>query len=57
MSMCYLCNLCANKLDGDHLNTCVCLARYAEHRKLSIDYGKQDPKEVCKHFEPKVVGE
>lgn len=55
MSMCYLCDLCEKKLDGDHLNTCECLARCTEHRKTPIDWGAQDPKEVCKHFEPKVV--
>ena len=57
MSMCYLCDLCANKLNGDRPSTCECLARHTEHRKLAIDYGKDNPLETCKQFEPKEGGD
>ena len=57
MSMCYLCDLCANKLDVDYLNTCECMPFSREHRKKAIDYGRDDPNEICKHFELKEGGD
>ena len=53
MSMCYLCDLCTNKLDVDYLNTCECMPFSREHRKKTIDYGRDDPLEICEHFEPR----
>lgn len=47
----YLCDYCAEKLDGDHLNTCVCIPTFPhEHRKKTTD-GRRDPLSVCKHYE------
>ena len=59
MSMCYLCDLCANESHkafryGIDLLPCETGGR---RRKLPIDYGKQDPHEICKHFEPKEGGD
>ena len=54
MSKCYLCDLCAcrnrsNSTLNDNKRRC-----YIRDLKV-IDWGKQDPHEVCKMFEPKVV--
>lgn len=52
MSMCYLCDLCAcRNRSGSTLND---NKRRCYMRDLKvIDWGKQDPHEVCKMFEPK----
>ena len=53
MSMCYLCDLCANRfrLHTSKDNKLNCFL----HDLKVIDWGAQDPKEVCKHFALKVV--
>lgn len=54
MSMCYLCDMCAKRtLDIVSDEWCTALNRYLVLGKLVIDWGKQDPHEICKHFEPK----
>ena len=53
MSERYLCDLCANKLDGDHLNSCECLPFTGEHRKRAFEWGRDEPVEICRHFERK----
>lgn len=56
MAMCYLCDLCkqphfmSKTPYGAEL---VCEADISQFDKLVIDWGQQDPREVCKHFEPK----
>ena len=60
MSMCYLCDLCARwyfaprHRYGIDLLPCE---QGGQPRKLSIDYGRDDPKEICEHFEPKEGGD
>lgn len=57
----YLCDTCAKMLDGDHLNTCVCLPSFPrEHRKRAMHdhHGvggtrHGDPHDVCEHYERK----
>ena len=61
MSMCYLCDLCARKSDARHYSfyevRCD-LGHHIEFRHpLVIDYGRDDPKSICKHFERKDGGE
>lgn len=60
MSMCYLCDMCANfyewmdfGYDGPTNWQFECLTDISVHRKKTINYGRDDPKEICKHFEPK----
>ena len=61
MSDFYLCDTCAKKLDGDHLNTCICIASFPhEHRKhVMHDHngkgGKRydEPTDVCQSYRPK----
>ena len=56
MSMCYLCDLCACRNRSS--STLSDNKRRCHTRDLKvIDWGKQGPHEVCKAFEPKVVGE
>lgn len=58
MSNFYLCDVCALKMDGDHLNTCVCVPSFPrEHRKLvaADHHGRggaryDDPGEICPRF-------
>lgn len=57
MSMCYLCDLCKQPHEeyrSDHMS---CEKRWYRWKKLAIDYGKDDPKEICEHFEPKEGGD
>ena len=56
MSMCYLCDLCAQPHRIDSIFW-LDYSKCDESHPKNIDYGCDDPKEVCKHFEPKVVGE
>lgn len=57
--MCYLCDLCANlyrRLEYANYPMhfwCGETDRLVMNSKRVIDYGKDDPKEICKHFEPK----
>ena len=55
MSMCYLCQLCENNVEirlWDMSLIRVCdVTKRKEHR--SIDYGRDDPYEICPHFKPK----
>lgn len=55
MSMCYLCDMCAHSHnDGVFRLTTKCAALFnVRTNKRAIDYGKQDPREICVHFEPK----
>lgn len=56
--MCYLCDLCAQPhfiYEGS--GNLVCDKQITRLRKLPIDYGKQDPREICKHFERKEGGD
>lgn len=58
MAMCYLCDLCANKEadigERDCGVTVFCKCHIGGTKKLAIDYGRDDPKETCEHFERKV---
>ena len=59
MSMCYLCDLCwfARPKKGWLLKP-RCMAQnglYVENKP--IDYGRNDPKEICMYFEPKEGGD
>lgn len=56
MSMCYLCDLCRLKIK-DMANGVLCEPEWPYTTKKAIDYGKQDPHEICKHFEWKEGGE
>lgn len=60
MSMCYLCDLCA-VAEKDMFGGFRCHVQCAEHGniygKRAIDYGRDDPKAICKHFEPKEGGD
>ena len=55
MSMCYLCAMCKHRTevhgwDRSILWTC----RVTKRREaVAIDYGRDDPREICKHFERK----
>ena len=61
MSNYYLCDVCARKMDGDHVNTCICVPSFPrEHRKkVMFDHhgkgGKRydEPRDVCRDFEPR----
>lgn len=55
MSMCCLCDLCAHSYAcGVFLLMTKCAALLNVRRnKLPIDCGKDDPHEICEHFEPK----
>lgn len=53
MSMCYLCDLCKQPHEGYRNGHMSCEKRWYRWKKLAIDYGKDDPKEICEHFEPK----
>lgn len=59
MSMCYLCDLCAHSHDdGVFRLTTKCTALFSVHRnKLPINFGEQDPHEICGHFERKGGGD
>ena len=56
MSMCYLCDLCANWWTerrhrfGIDLLPCQ---RGGRQFKLPFDYGRDDPHEICEHFKRK----
>lgn len=52
MSMCYLCDLCRLKIK-DIASGVLCEPEWPYIPKLSIDYGRDDPKSICEHFEPK----
>ena len=53
MSKGYLCDECGCKLDGGFRNTCECLPHGGEHRKKAIEWGEDEPRDVCPAFEPK----
>lgn len=56
MSMCHLCDLCDWGIDGGWLRRDFpdSLCDYGiTYEKKPIDYGRDDPKEICKYFEPK----
>lgn len=58
MSMCYLCDLCAKYQRVPGFDICYGAAKkFGEKQKKAIDYGRDDPKTICKHFEPKECGE
>ena len=49
-----MCDYCAKKLDGDHLNTCICIPSYPrEHRKKVMHDGVERPTDVCEDYEPR----
>ena len=50
--MCYLCDMCAHFKTE---NAYPCRERFYRYTKVAIDYGKDDPKDRCQHFEPKAV--
>lgn len=55
MAMCYLCAMCRHrtevrKWDRSLVHVCAVTKRTDG---LAIDWGKQDPREICVHFEPK----
>lgn len=53
MAMCYLCDLCAcwdyAPLHRHGIDLLPCETG-GQPRKFAIDYGKQDPMEICRHF-------
>lgn len=53
MSMCYLCDLCACYWRSRSHSTLYDNKIRCSGRNLAIDYGRDDPHEACKHFEPK----
>lgn len=55
MSMCYLCDLCACYWRSRSHSTRYDNKIRCSGRNLVIDWGKQDPRETCKYFEPKGV--
>ena len=64
MSMCYLCDVCANyrgNVMGENIEYrrwIACHATPEVFQKLkAIDYGRQDPWKICKHFDPKEGGD
>lgn len=59
MSMCYLCDLCAKRGIAEFDDGSIICFRGGAYktRKLAIDWGKQDPREICVRFEPKEVSE
>lgn len=57
MAMCYLCDLCKQPHEGDERGFVSCRKRWYRWKKLAIDYGRDDPKEICEHFEPKEDGD
>lgn len=55
MSMCYLCDLCKHQIelrkwDRSLVHVCAVTDRA---KMVAIDYGRDDPREICVHFEPK----
>lgn len=56
MSMCYLCDLCAqpHRIDSIHWLDC---SKCDELHPKAFDYGRDDPHEICKHFERKEGGD
>ena len=56
MSMCYLCDLCRLKIK-DIANGVLCEPEWPYTTKKVIDYGRDDPHEICEHFKPKEGGE
>ena len=55
MSMCYLCDLCKQPHEEYGSGFMSCEKRWYRWKKLAIDYGRDDPKKICEHFEPKEV--
>lgn len=58
MSMCYLCDLCRHMRGWSNAWVWKCYGiRYPLitelKEKKAFDYGRDDPYEICKHFEPK----
>lgn len=56
MAMCYLCDLCAqpHRIDSIHWLDC---SKCDELHPKAFDYGRDDPKAICEHFEPKEGGD
>ena len=52
MSMCYLCDLCRLKIKNV-ADGVICQPEWPYTDKKAIDYGRDDPKEICEYFEPK----
>ena len=52
MSMCYLCDLCRLKIKNV-AGGVICQPEWPYAEKKAFDYGRDDPKEICKHFEPR----
>jgi len=53
MAMCYLCDLCACYWRSRSHSALHDMKIRCSGRKLVIDYGRDDPKDICRHFEPK----
>lgn len=58
MSMCYLCDLCrhfvgAVRINGFHTGDYECSVLGYSFTRKAFDYGCDDPREICVHFEPK----
>ncbi len=58
MSMCYLCDLCSH---SDYIASSTRLKCHGMSGAIvaikTIDYGKDDPKEICQYFESKEGGD
>ena len=57
MSMCYLCDLCAHQAPLPWAFCKLNKSGHLIHPKKAIDYGRDDPKSICNHFEPKEGGD
>lgn len=54
MSMYYLCDLCRQPHHIDSIHWLYCSQRDDDlHRRIPFDYGRDDPKDLCRYFEPK----
>ena len=58
MSKCYLCDLCRR---AEYIASCTRLKCHGMSGAIvaikAVDYGKDDPKEICQYFEPKEGGD
>lgn len=52
-----MCDLCKQPHEGDERGFVSCRKRWYRWKKLAINYGRDDPKSICEHFEPKDGGE
>lgn len=55
MSMCYLCDMCANRSITEFDDGSIICFRGGAYKtkKLAIDYGRDDPREICQYFKRK----